>query len=469
MGRRVAAAAFAALLAALSGASVGALSGSPGASPRLAADAVTFAAPSATGSLGAPVVYREAFRAATAPQRVELLTTVPGIEATLVTPAQVTGSSGSFSATVSDPEHFLPNTTVEYRFRVTAPDGMASVGPAGSITIVDRRYSWQVMTGRHVRLHWYQGGAAFARQALQIGDNAVTKVSGLLGVTETAPIDFFIYASQAGLDGALGPGTSEFVAGRAAPEIRTLFAEIDPSQIGSSWVSTVIPHELTHLVFDTATHNPIHEPPLWLNEGLAVYESQGYDSGDRQLVAGAVASGTVIPLDGLEGPFPQRQALFYLSYAEAVSAVDFLVRAYGQPKLVKLIRSYATGLTDDEAFRAATGGDVAAFDAAWLRAIGAAPPRSYGPQPAPAGAVPPGWSGSGATMTSPGSSAPASVSPGATAGPGAPAPGPGGSGGLLPEIVAAAVGLLLLAGLVLVLRDRERAARRPRRPDGGGQ
>ena len=37
----------------------------------------------------------------------------------------------------------------------------------------------------------------------------------------------------------------------------------------------VVPHELTHLVFDTAVTNPYHFPPRWLNEGLAVYLSEG--------------------------------------------------------------------------------------------------------------------------------------------------------------------------------------------------
>jgi hypothetical protein len=37
----------------------------------------------------------------------------------------------------------------------------------------------------------------------------------------------------------------------------------------------VVPHELVHLVFDTAVKNPYHFPPRWLNEGLAVYLSEG--------------------------------------------------------------------------------------------------------------------------------------------------------------------------------------------------
>ena len=38
----------------------------------------------------------------------------------------------------------------------------------------------------------------------------------------------------------------------------------------------MVAHELTHLVFNENTDNPYHEPPRWLNEGIAVYLSEGY-------------------------------------------------------------------------------------------------------------------------------------------------------------------------------------------------
>ena len=37
-------------------------------------------------------------------------------------------------------------------------------------------------------------------------------------------------------------------------------------------------------MFDTAVENPYHFPPRWLNEGLAVYLSEGYELGDRRAV-----------------------------------------------------------------------------------------------------------------------------------------------------------------------------------------
>ena len=200
----------------------------------------------------------------------------------------------------------------------------------------------------------------------QIGESAIEQTAALLGVTETEPVDFFIYADEDSFCDALGPGTRENVGGQADAEIRTLFALIPPAQIDDAWVEAVIPHELTHLVFDTAADNPYHFPPRWLNEGLAVYESEGYGPSDRIDVAAAASDGTLIPLAGLIGQFPTSGDRFRLAYAESVSAVDFLIRTYGKDALVRLIHSYADGRTDDEAFQAAIGLSMAGFSDAWL-------------------------------------------------------------------------------------------------------
>ena len=70
-----------------------------------------------------------------------------------------------------------------------------------------------------------------------------------------------------------------------------------------------------------------------------------------------------------------------------------MIRTYGRDALVKLIRSYADGRTDDEAFRAALGLDMTAFGDAWFKDVNATPKTKSGPQPAPPGPVPSAWTG----------------------------------------------------------------------------
>jgi hypothetical protein len=214
---------------------------------------------------------------------------------------------------------------------------------------------------------------------------------------------------------------------------------ITPGEIDDAWVEVVIPHELTHLVFNTAVDNPYHFPPRWLNEGVAVYLSEGYPVADRLAVEAAAQDGTLIPLNGLAGQFPTTRERFFLAYAESVSAVDYLIRTHGQDTLVSLIRSYSEGRTDDQAFENAIRTDVDGFDDAWRAELNAQDPEVHGPQPAPAGPVPPGWT------DAEGSTAP-SAAPGApTGGPG-PSAAPSSPGAGTSDLPVAA----LLAGMAAV-------------------
>ncbi len=371
--------------------------------------------------------------------------------------------------------HLVPNT----RFQATwaAYESPAS-DPITSRTIdvdyQDTTHDWRTVKGAIVTVHWYQGGQSFATKALNIGEDAIRKTADLLGVTETRPVDFFIYADDAAFRDALGPGTRENVGGQAHADIRTLFALITPSEINDPWVGTVIPHELVHLVFDTAVKNPYRFPPRWLNEGLAVYLSEGYSQSNQSLVSGAVSGGDLMPLDALTGQFPTEADRTYLAYAESVSAIDYLVRTFDQGALVRLVTAYKDGLTDDEAFTRALGESLAAFQDGWLTELGAQPPHRYGPVPAPSGPLPDGWSGPlpsgpvsspesapGTSAAGPGAAAtPVNGAPGQTGSPaGAPADAGGGfdPGLLMVGLVALIVVLGAMAGLTL--RSRRRVSR----------
>ncbi len=430
--------------------------------PAVRAADVTFGTPSASAVFGTGVTFVQPVSTAASIQRAELLITFPTALGPVVHEIPVQAGTGTVTLrggwSDADDGHLVPNTPLVARWRVTTAGSDSVEGPSIRVLYADTRFAWKTMSGPLVRLHWYDGSDAFARQALAVGEKGVEQAADLLGVQETAPIDFFVYASQAPFYDALGPGTRENVGGEAHPDIRTMFALIDPGAVGDSWVSVVIPHELTHLVFDTAVRNPYHFPPRWLNEGLAVYLSEGYTSSWRADVSQAVAQHSLLSLEGLTGQFPTSADEFSLAYGESVSAIDFFVRTYGKDRLVTLIRSYAGGRTDDEAFTDAIGVNVAGFESAWLADLGATAPVRYGPQPAPVGPLPPGWTAArdaaaGAGATGPGV---AGASSAAGVGPGTPVLAAAGSRGASDGLVLVAIVAVGLAtgGLLGLLRRR---------------
>jgi hypothetical protein len=360
--------------------------------PVAAAGAVSFDAPKGTAILLQPLVFRDTFRSDVTPVRVELIASSPYVAGSSVEEVPVTRlTSGAWQASVSQPGTGSANTIYQFAFRVTLPGGVISTSPVATVTVTDDRFAWRTVSGPTVTLHWYAESRSVAQGWLAAAVSAVRRAATAFGVSSVAHLDFFIYdESQPFLD-AVGAGANADAAGVYIPETHTAFGTVLASDLGSSWPDTEIAHEVTHHVFEIVTHNAYHAPPFWLDEGLAVYYSEGIGPRNAELRQG-INQGAIIPLDGLRGAFPSSTDLFALSYAEAVSAVDFFLRQYGQPALPRLLAIYAQGATDDEAFEAATSGTAAAFDAAWLESIGVRPPPAYGPRPAPLGPVPAGWS-----------------------------------------------------------------------------
>lgn len=368
----------------------------------------TFGTPSATTTLGSPLLFKSPISGAET-DTVEVLIRLVGKGTTVVITAQPATEAGAWQATaaVDVPSSIecsclaagnsAPNSHIEYQFRVRTPTGVSFLGPTAQAVVEDARFTWQEFADKQVRVHWYDGDQAFAASAARVANEAIDKAAQLLGVTLPAPVDLFIYSTQEALLEAVSPNR-ENIAGESHSTIATMFVWIAPNAPFSDSDVTVA-HELTHLVFDETTSNAFHSPPRWLNEGIAVYLSEGYSSRWTGTISTAAKNDDMIPLQGLAGYFPSPPDQFQLAYGESVSAVDYFIRTYGDQKLWDLVRSYSLGLSDDDAFRNATGSDVAAFNAAWTESLGTSVREPVGPQPAPPGPIPPGWTVGGAAAT----------------------------------------------------------------------
>ena len=354
---------------------------------------VAFGTPSAKSTFGKSIVFTQPYSGSGIAEA-QIVIELPGDIGPSVSALQNQGSTAltyTLDTSAGDLAPFQPMTA---HFQAVFADGTVQAGPDIHVTYADDRFIWKAKSGKLVTIHWFQGTDAYAQQLLAYGEQGFAKSAAFLDINETKPVDFYIYPSQSAFQGGLS--VPETIGGQTQPSYRTCFALVAPNDLG--YGSTVVPHELTHIVFSDITDNPYHSPPRWLNEGLAVYLSEGYGSSDRQLVSRAVKDGSLVPLPALAGYFALDQARIYLSYAESVSAVDLMVRKYGKSAVQKLVKAYGNGATDDEAFKAAFGIDTAEFNKAWLADNSVAASATYGPRPAPTGPIPPGWTGSSETV-----------------------------------------------------------------------
>jgi hypothetical protein len=411
---------------------------------------IAFGTPTATSVFGKGITFEQPYSGGGSFKEVDIVITYPGsLGPSLVKLENPGGGTFDYDVVTSEGQ-LTANTKLTARFRVVFSDGSVQEGPEVEVTYADTRFKWKTKIGPVVRLHWYEGSDAFADTLLGFAQDGVDNATAFMGADHPAPIDFFVYADEQPFYDAMGAGIRENVGGLAIPETRTLFALAGPGE--TAYAQSAVPHEITHVVFDEVTGNPYHYPPHWLNEAIAVYVSEGYGSSDRARVDNAARDGTLMPLAALGGQFPTSRDRFFLAYAESVSAIDFFIKTYGQSAVNDLLEAFGDGASDDEAFIAATGADMDAFDRAWMESVGAEPGSSFGPQPAPTGLLPPGWMGDDGTVATAPPSSVTSPEPGST---GEPRGGSDGSSGwLLPLMGIALVGAGAAAGAAWALMMR---------------
>ena len=110
-------------------------------------------------------------------------------------------------------------------------------------------------------------------------------------------------------------------------------------------VIEVLRHELTHVLFKeiTAGLKTDARIPLWLNEGIAVYEEKGKRY--EEPVRNAVKSDQIIPIAELVGyiNYPENLNKRALFYAQSASLIDFLLNKYGGAKFLAFSKKMVRG------------------------------------------------------------------------------------------------------------------------------
>ena len=262
----------------------------------------------------------------------------------------------------------------------------------------DTSQDWKTLKGDLITVHWYAGRRGVRAQGARhrrAGGHATPPA--LLGVTETEPIDFFIYADETAFrDGARARAPARTSAARRTRTSGRCSRSSSPTAIDDPWVGIVVPHELTHLVFDTAVENPYHVPAPLAQRGPGRLPVGGLRLGRPEPRSRTPSRrGDLIPLVGARRAVPDgpRQDVPRLRGGRVRDRLP-RARRTGRDALVALVLAYKDGLTDDEAFTKALGRRPRDVPGGLARRTSAPSRRSSsGPQPAPPGPLPSGWSG----------------------------------------------------------------------------
>ncbi len=231
----------------------------------------------------------------------------------------------------------------------------------------DDRYLWQSLTGTvpqdgEMTLFWYEGNDSFARELMDACEEGLARLTQDIGTYPERPIKIYIYASTSDLQGAM-IFPQEWTGGVAFTEFSTIAIGISPARL--DWGKRALVHELTHLVVHQATFSPYGQLPLWLDEGLAMYNEGELDPVFRSYLQEAILEDELISVRSLCSPFSAYSEKARLSYAQSYSLVEYLLDNYGQDRMLDLLALLKHGSTYDEALTEVYGFDIDGLDARW--------------------------------------------------------------------------------------------------------
>jgi hypothetical protein len=258
---------------------------------------------------------------------------------------------------------------IVFWFDVTLADGTKFTGATYNFRYSDNRFEWRDLEDGLLRVHWYDGDAAFGAAALDAARRGLQSASKMIQISLSEPLDVYVYATPAELQSALVLGGQGWIEGHASPELGVAMMSISPGAEQGLELERVIPHELMHVLLYRSVGANYNRLPTWLREGMAtlaeVYPNPDFDAA----LAQATETGTLLPLADLCASFPSDSGPAFLAYAESRSFTQFILDNYGTPGLSALMASYADGLDCEQGAYQALGLPLSDLEIRWRESV----------------------------------------------------------------------------------------------------
>jgi hypothetical protein len=198
----------------------------------------------------------------------------------------------------------------------------------------------------------------------QYGSRALPRLADELGVPIGNKVQVLLADDDAQFR-ALQPGRiPEWADATAWPERGTIFLRAPGARgLDARPIERVFDHELVHVLLGRVFAP--HQPPLWLQEGLARAYAGEHDPNDAKIIAQSYLRKGPYTLEELHTAFPRDIEGAQLAYAQSADFVDWIRAKYGPAAVPTLVRELAAGHTMDAAIYAATNDTLEQVDAAW--------------------------------------------------------------------------------------------------------
>lgn len=292
-----------------------------------------------------------------------------------ITPARIEMSSDSEVTAVAVLDlqlNFVPaGTAIDYEWH-TGSGPLVSMGTPDSFDWFDQRWEWRSISQDSITVWTYGDETAAAPDILSSASAVLHRMQDDYDIQLDHPISIWAYASSSDFSGTRQPNSREAVAAVSYP-VHGIVAAVLPAGQPAE-VDRVIPHEMSHLVLAQATANPWNHPPLWFDEGLAVYLQSGGTLPYEMILHRVSGEGTFFRLDAIAWTFPFSAEAASRAYAQGWSVVAWMHETYGVDGVARLIHAFGTGVSWDEAIQDALGTTQAELERDWHAWLDQNPP-----------------------------------------------------------------------------------------------
>ncbi|MBL7987751.1 MAG: PD40 domain-containing protein [Chlorobi bacterium] len=230
-----------------------------------------------------------------------------------------------------------------------------------------RSFVWKYIQTDHFDVYYYdEAGLNLAKFTANVIEHALAEIQEHWRYRINARVSIILYNSKNDFQqtNVIGEYLPEGVGG-----VTELFKNRVVVPFEGDWEKFrhVIHHELVHAVLNDKfyggsiqqliSNNVQFMLPIWMNEGLAEFESQGgYDIETDMFIRDAVIGNYLPDLQELGGYFAYRGGQAFYWYVE---------KNYGREKIAELLNNCKSAGNLDEAFRTSFGKDVEEFNEQW--------------------------------------------------------------------------------------------------------
>ncbi len=193
----------------------------------------------------------------------------------------------------------------------------------------DEKIDWREVKSEHFIIKHQQVPSSFVKEVVNAAESHYRQTMTTLGFTRykgwtwAGRVKIYIYHSH---QDYVSSAHHEWSGGQVNPLTKEIVTF--PSEKG--FFDATLPHELGHIIFrEAAGFNG--NIPLWLDEGVAMYQERAKSIGADSRVRELIASGAYVPLAELDAMVlgaKTDRAVVDIFYQEAASLVGFLIKKY---------------------------------------------------------------------------------------------------------------------------------------------